>query len=363
VLVERGEEPVVLTVGDAFRTERSVDGYRIYRYPWKFTGTFLDKGIRWVVFPPFFLYIVWKEKPDIIHAHAVSALTFVVGVCARMLGIPSVVKFAGDWVWETMSTHALYAKDLEELKQTSQMARILTAIERYGVKNFTVQWAPSEFREQNIRTLLGEDASVVRIPNSLALPRLETYTKHKKPGRTVVSANRFIPHKRVALIASMFARVAGPEDTLVLIGTGAPAEVAKVTEAVSTLPCADRIILTGRLSSEEVYAQFAQADMYVSASLEEGFPNVFVEAMHFGLPIVATDVGGCREMVQHDKTGLLSAVEDDRKLEEHMGKVLHDDALRARMADASREAAKAFDLTVVVDQFIALYKKLAQKTS
>jgi glycosyltransferase involved in cell wall biosynthesis len=280
-----------------------------------------------------------------------------------MLGIPSVVKFAGDWVWETMSTHALYAKDLEELKQTSQMARILTAIERYGVKNFTVQWAPSEFREQNIRTLLGEDASVVRIPNSLALPRLETYTKHKKPGRTVVSANRFIPHKRVALIASMFARVAGPEDTLVLIGTGAPAEVAKVTEAVSTLPCADRIILTGRLSSEEVYAQFAQADMYVSASLEEGFPNVFVEAMHFGLPIVATDVGGCREMVQHDKTGLLSAVEDDRKLEEHMGKVLHDDALRARMADASREAAKAFDLTVVVDQFIALYKKLAQKTS
>jgi hypothetical protein len=33
------------------------------------------------------------------------------------------------------------------------------------------------------------------------------------------------------------------------------------------------------------------------------------------------------------------------------------------MADASREAAKAFDLTVVVDQFIALYKKLAQKTS
>jgi glycosyltransferase involved in cell wall biosynthesis len=313
------------------------------------------------VFPPFFLYVLWKEKPAVVHAHAVSALTFVVGVCARIFGIPSIVKFAGDWVWETMSTHALHAKDLDELKKTSRLARLLTRVERFGVRNFTVQWAPSQFREENIRTLLGPDASVVRIPNSLALPSVERYTRQEKAGCRVVSANRFIPHKRVALIANMFARVAGPEDTLVLIGTGADVEVEKVTKVVSELPCADRITLTGKLSSEEVYDQFAQSDIYVSASLEEGFPNVFVEAMHFGLPIIATDVGGCREMVQHEKTGLLSPVEDDNQLQNNIQTVLRDAALRERMSQASREAARAFDLNVVVDQFISLYTRLANR--
>jgi glycosyltransferase involved in cell wall biosynthesis len=159
----------------------------------------------------------------------------------------------------------------------------------------------------------------------------------------------------------MFARVAGPEDTLVLIGTGADVEVEKVTKVVSELPCADRITLTGKLSSEEVYDQFAQSDIYVSASLEEGFPNVFVEAMHFGLPIIATDVGGCREMVQHEKTGLLSPVEDDNQLQNNIQTVLRDAALRERMSQASREAARAFDLNVVVDQFISLYTRLANR--
>jgi glycosyltransferase involved in cell wall biosynthesis len=96
----------------------------------------------------------------------------------------------------------------------------------------------------------------------------------------------------------------------------------------------------------------------VSSSLEEGMPNVFIEAMHFGVPIVATDVGGCGELVQVGKTGFLAPVDDDGVLEKHLRVLLENDELRKEMSDASRVASQAYDLHKVVQEFLDLYKRL-----
>ena len=122
----------------------------------------------------------------------------------------------------------------------------------------------------------------------------------------------------------------------------------------------DKVTLAGLLTSEEVYALFARASVYVSASLEEGFPNVFIEAMHFGLPIVSTDVGGCREMVQEGKTGFLVPPGDVDAMAERLRRLGEDHALRDAFSTAAREAAKQYDLMTVVEQFIGLYRSLTR---
>jgi glycosyltransferase involved in cell wall biosynthesis len=358
VLVEKGEDPVVLTVGDRFLKERSGDGYWVYRYPWRFTGTPIDKCIRWVVFLPFFMYVVWREKPVIIHAHAVSALTFVVGVYAWMVGIPSIVKFAGDWVWETLSARSVKAITPELLKERHSIARLLNSVQVFALKKFTVQWAPSLSKKRDLERLLGTTSTIEYIPNSLDLPDPELYPKKKSNGLLIVSANRFVPHKRVPLIVQIFERVARPEDRLVLIGTGEERELGNVRKLVEDSPRKQQITLTGGLPVEEVYVWLAQADIYVSSSLEEGMPNVFIEAMHFGVPIVATDVGGCGELVQVGKTGFLAPVDDDGVLEKHLRVLLENDELRKEMSDASRVASQAYDLHKVVQEFLDLYKRL-----
>ena len=81
-LQKHGEEVVVVTIGDKFE-RKSEDGYPVYRYPWRYTGTPIDKAIRWIVFPFYFWRILSKEKPDIIHCHSVSILSFAVGLIER----------------------------------------------------------------------------------------------------------------------------------------------------------------------------------------------------------------------------------------------------------------------------------------
>jgi len=72
----------------------------------------------------------------------------------------------------------------------------------------------------------------------------------------------------------------------------------------------------------EVNCLYELADAYVSSSLEEGFSNSLMEAMQFGLPIVATDVGGTAELLCHGKYGILVPPKDSIQLANAMKKVM-----------------------------------------
>jgi len=359
-LHERGEEPVVLTPGKGFE-RKSPDGYPVYRYPWRYTGTVLDKPLRWIVFTLVYLYVVARERPQIMHAHSVSAPSFIAGAIAKLLGIPTVIKFAGDWVWETLSTSRLRGKDFKDIYESTSQGRFLLRVEKIGVSLFTVIWTPSKFRRQNVIDLLGTDEKVRIIPNSLILPPGGVHLESEGDIITVVSANRFIPHKRVSTIARAFKKADVPNSRLVLIGGGDEKEVEAVRKTIAEEGLSDRVELPGILSSAEIYKRFASASFYVSASLEEGFPNVFIEAMHFGLPIVATDVGGCNEMVHEAETGFLVDPMDEEALSNRMKLLMEDKELRNRQAEAAYASSTQYDLTVVVDRFLELYRSLLQK--
>src|SRR5207244_100428 len=76
---------------------------------------------------------------------------------------------------------------------------------------------------------------------------------------------------------------------------------------------------------ERLYAAF---DIYVLASHREGFPRSAMEAAASGLPIVATDIRGCREVVDHNRTGLLVPSRNPAALEAGIDRLVTDVALR-----------------------------------
>lgn len=356
-LIEKGVGVTVITPGERFGVTHA-DGYPVYRYRWDYTGTWLDKVIRWFVFTGVFLYVFLRTRPDIMHAHSISASSFIAGFISRLFRTPTVIKFAGDWVWETLSTSGVKAHDFTEIYKLSTAARIMLKVERLGLSFFNVIWAPSQFRRENARAVLGTDHKVRVIPNSLLLPAAEVRQEASDDPFVVVSANRFIPHKQIPTIVRAFAAIEHTAKRLVLIGDGQESERAKVEEEIRRLGIEDKVQLTGRLASKEVYGVFSTSSVYVSASLEEGFPNVFIEAMHFGLPIVSTDVGGCREMVIEDKTGFLIDAGDEVAMTDRLQRFADNRQLRNDFALAAHEEASKYDLTVVVDQFIDMYRSI-----
>jgi glycosyltransferase involved in cell wall biosynthesis len=85
-------------------------------------------------------------------------------------------------------------------------------------------------------------------------------------------------------------------------------------------------------------------DLFTLPSHREGFPRTLMEACAMGLPVVATDIRGCREAVTHDDNGLLVPARAPQDLARALAAILDDPALAARLAASARQrAAREFD--------------------
>lgn len=101
-------------------------------------------------------------------------------------------------------------------------------------------------------------------------------------------------------------------------------------------------------------------DVFVLASHREGFPRAAMEAAAMGLPIVATDIRGCREVVDHGSNGFLVPVRDPGSLAAAI-RELGDTETRKRMSEAARQKAReSFDDRRIVDIVLGTYLELAR---
>ena len=92
---------------------------------------------------------------------------------------------------------------------------------------------------------------------------------------------------------------------------------------------------------DDVPDLLAAADLYAMPSLSEGMPLALLEAMHAGLAIVASGVGGIPEAVRHEREALLVPPSDPGRLAQALERLLGDDDLRHRLASAAQERAGA----------------------
>ena len=166
----------------------------------------------------------------------------------------------------------------------------------------------------------------------------------------IVSCSFMTPVKRVPLIAEALCAWARQHPTQAIHWThfGDGPERSRVEAALSEAPANLHAQLRGQVDNARVMAHYATepADAFVLLSASEGLPVSIQEAASAGLPIVATDVGGVRELVGDDNGALLSpdpSVADVLAALEHVlgGR---DEAQRAAMRDASqRRWAEGFD--------------------
>jgi glycosyltransferase involved in cell wall biosynthesis len=109
---------------------------------------------------------------------------------------------------------------------------------------------------------------------------------------------------------------------------------------------------------EDVERLYPAMDLYVLASHREGFPRSAMEAAAMGLPMVATDIRGCRQVVEHGRTGLLVPLRSPRALATAIGELSDDPLRRSAMGRAARaKAVSEFDDRQQVRKTLEVYAR------
>lgn len=307
---------------------------------------------------PVALYRAFRTiRPDLVHTHNPKPGVFG-RLAARAAGVPAVVN----------TVHGLYA-----LPEDRWSKRALV----YGLERFAATCS---------------DAELVQNPEDVA-----TLRRMRVPERTLhllgngIDLAHFDPARvdpgRVAEVRAQVG--AGPDDVVCgLVGrlvwekgyrevftaveslrsrlprlkvfVAGPRDEAKadaVTEEAMARAAASGIVFLGM--RDDVDVLYRAMDLYVLASHREGWPRSAMEAAAMGVPVVATDIRGCRQVVDPGVTGLLVPPRDPARLADAIERLVADpDRRRAYAAAARAKAAREFDEGSVIDTTLAVYDRL-----
>lgn len=205
------------------------------------------------------------------------------------------------------------------------------------------------------------------IPNGIDFARFA----HAKPlpelrdGRlNVLFVGRKDERKGLRYLLEAFAilRQTQTNSRLIIVGPGDPdRECAALLNAVnSNYP--DSIRLTGSVSSDDLPRYYASADLFCSpATGGESFGVVLLEAMAAGVPVVASDIDGYRDVVSHEVNGLLVPPRDAPAIASAVARVLNDPLLTDGLVKSGRAAASEFRWERVASQIEDYYHQCIEE--
>ena len=201
--------------------------------------------------------------------------------------------------------------------------------------------------------------NVVHIPNGVDAARREPLQELKRFGlsekKYVLWLGRFVPEKRVENIIAAFRKT--PSDMKLLLAGEIDESNTYVQSLRSAAEDDERIIFSGGLYGSAKAEALSHAAMMVQASDLEGFPIVLLEAMRYGLPILASDIPEHLEVLDPGVTGFVFRTGDVESLRKNLSWAM---ANRQEMVDTGRRAereARRYDWEPITEQTEAVYRE------
>lgn len=173
--------------------------------------------------------------------------------------------------------------------------------------------------------------------------------KHKDKEKRIVYCGRLSPEKNIDMLISAFAKLRTEEYQLVIYGDGP--EYSRLVNLICNEGISDKAeIIQG---CNDVFSIESNSEIFVLTSNEEGMPNALIEAMMCGMTCIVTDCppGGCRELLQDGKRGILVPVNGVDELANAIWTVISDPSLSHRYGEAAKTILQTNASEVIQNQW------------
>ena len=289
-----------------------------------------------------------RLKPDLVHAHIANQYA----EAARRTGLPWVLTAHGIRHLEMSLRPGLMNRYREWLVRREEFALMRAATHLISISPFITEVFSADV-----------SADVEQIDNPVD-PAFFAVDRGPSPNR-ILYVGRVIPRKDIATLVDAFAalkkdcveaelRIAG-EGIAGLEPAGYPAEM---LNRMRSLGIQDDVHFLGQLDDAELIEEYRQCALMVVSSVLETAPMVILQAMAAGVPVVSTDVGGIRYLVEHDVSGLLVPKGDSAGLAAAMQAIVQNPERIASMGERAREIAnRRFHAGEIATRTRAVYER------
>lgn len=300
------------------------------------------------------------EKPDILqHQTGVDYLSAVSGYVAKKRHIPSIIKFAGDFVWERIAP----TKDIayEKIFKSSIYAIMLTALQRWTLSNYTFIWAMSKYQQDIlVKYHRVSESKIFYLPNFIDFKSLAIKTEYSNRTESVklLCVSRFAKWKKLENLLLAVSKIDKSKYSLEIIGGEDNFYGEKLEIMISKLGLNNNVALRGAVSPVEMKQEYKKNDIFVFPTIHEPLGLVVVEAMAVGLPVVASRTGGIPEMIVDGETGYLVESNNIDELTEKIENLIGNPVLRKKYGEFGKSVINKYSLEENIVRFIDLYKTI-----
>lgn len=294
-----------------------------------------------------------RERPDIVHGFTIKCAVYG-SLAARMAGVPGRVNAVAGMGY-------VFISDSLKARVLRPVVRALLRLALGGRGARLILQNPDDVALFEQAGLV--DAAQVRLIPGSGVDCSRFVARDPDCGEgplRVLLAARLLWDKGIAEYIAAARRLRGEGRALhfLLAGDPDPGNPAAVPEATVREWVAEGLVeWLGHV--DDMPALFSSVDMVVLPSYREGLPKGLIEAAACALPLVTTDVPGCREVVTDGVDGLLVPVRDADALADAIARLQDDPELAARLGAAARAKALAeFDERIVIERTIAVYREL-----
>ena len=294
--------------------------------------------------------LVSEVQPDLIQTHAVKS-HFLVRLSGLSNSIPWVA-FHHGYTSTTWRTDLYNQLDRWSLKATSQMV----TVSRASLEQLRSKGVPSE-RVKVIHNAVPTGYGI-EVQDSSQIDALRSSLGIPAGQRVILSIGRLSKEKdQVSLVEAMAELGGSFSPYLVILGEGP--EHKTIVEKTRLLGLTDKVILTGQ--QDHIGPFYSLADVVVISSRSEGSPNVLLEALAAGVPLVATSVGGIPEMVKDGEHALLVPHGDPRQMANSIARILTEpDVAESLVANGKKLVQTKFSPAERVRTLAEMYQRILQ---
>ena len=296
--------------------------------------------------PPLLEILEWADRQqfDVIHVSTPGPMGLCGLLAARMLRVPVVGTYHTDF--------PAYAEKLTGDHRVSNGTRVYI---EWFYRRLAAVFSRSRAYEMSLRELGVSadriDALVPGVDTEKFSPARRDEQLWQRMGitqpRRLLYCGRISIEKNVVLLAAAFEKLCATRDDVAIVFAGEGPHLAAMKQRLANLPAH----FPGAQTDAQLAALYASSDLLVFPSTTDTLGQVVLEAQASGLPALVSTLGGPRELVEHDSTGLVLSTSDPSAWAAAIAGLLDDDARRSRMSEAAVCRMSRYSLRKTFDQF------------